>query len=397
MVDIGDINNIAVIGAGIMGRGIAQLFLMAGFNKVIINDFKMELIEDAAKKIESNLIMSQEKGKLNEGITAQILMGRLVKEPILEKAIANVDFIIEVIPEILELKQELFKKLGQIAPEHAILASNSSTMSITEISKFSGRLEKAIGMHFNLPPLYNSVIEVIKGEKTSNEAFEIGISISNIIPSLGGRRFTARIEKECPGHVFNRINASPMPYLYWIVDYAYDKGIQWQQLDADVIDFMNTPPYLLFDYIGLDTVYYATKYFEKTISPDFTPSKILTKLYKEGNLGRKTGRGFYEWTKNGKPIIDKKIKKAGLLEIELFWAIQLNEGCRLLEKGIVSGYKIIDDIMLAGMNVPGPFASGRKNYEKWSLKLKELYEKTGKKYFIPCKLMTTGDFIKMRK
>jgi enoyl-CoA hydratase/3-hydroxyacyl-CoA dehydrogenase len=397
MVNIANINNIAVIGTGIMGCGIAQLFLMAGFNKVIINDLRLDSIEEAAKKIENNLIISEKKGKLNEGITAQILMGRLVKEPLLEKAVANVDFIIEVIPEILELKQELFKQLGQFASDHAILASNSSTMSITEISKFSGRPEKAIGMHFNLPALYNRLIEVIKGEKTSNETFEIAKSISNIIPSLGGRRFTAGIEKESPGHIFNRINASSMPYLYWLIDYAYDKDIHWQQLDADVIDLMNTPPYLLYDYIGIDTVYHATKFFEKAISSDFAPSKILIKLYKEGNLGRKTGRGFYQWTKDGKPIIDKNIKKAGLLDFELRVAIQLNEGCRLLEQEIVSGYEIIDDIMFAGMNVPGPFASGRKNYEKWSSKLNELYKKTGKKYFIPCNLMKTGDFVQMRK
>jgi enoyl-CoA hydratase/3-hydroxyacyl-CoA dehydrogenase len=384
MVNIANINNIAVIGTGIMGCGIAQLFLMAGFNKVIINDLRLDSIEEAAKKIENNLIISEKKGKLNEGITAQILMGRLVKEPLLEKAVANVDFIIEVIPEILELKQELFKQLGQFASDHAILASNSSTMSITEISKFSGRPEKAIGMHFNLPALYNRLIEVIKGEKTSNETFEIAKSISNIIPSLGGRRFTAGIEKESPGHIFNRINASSMPYLYWLID-------------ADVIDLMNTPPYLLYDYIGIDTVYHATKFFEKAISSDFAPSKILIKLYKEGNLGRKTGRGFYQWTKDGKPIIDKNIKKAGLLDFELRVAIQLNEGCRLLEQEIVSGYEIIDDIMFAGMNVPGPFASGRKNYEKWSSKLNELYKKTGKKYFIPCNLMKTGDFVQMRK
>jgi len=397
MVDIDNINDIAVIGAGIMGSGIAQLFLMAGFNKVIINDLKLELIEGASKKIEKNLIMSEEKCKLNEEITAQILMERLVKEPILEKAIANVDFIIEVIPEILEHKQELFKQLGQYAPEHTILASNSSAMSITEISQFSGRPEKAIGMHFNLPPLYNRVIEVIKGEKTSNETFEICISIGKIIPCLGGRRFTIGIEKECPGHIFNRVNGSPIPYLNWLVDYAYDNGIQWQQLDADVIDLIDTLPYLQFDYIGLDTIYNVSKYFEKTISPDFAPGKILTKLYKEGNLGKKTGKGFYEWTENGKPIINKNIQKAGLFDLEIFLAIQLNEGCRLLEKGIVSNYKIVDDIMLAGMNMPGPFASGRRNYEKWSLKLEELYEKTEKKYFIPCKLMKTGAFIKMRK
>ncbi len=396
MVDISNIKTFAVIGAGTMGHEIAQVALMAGFEKVILNDLTIEIIENAANKIESNLKKLETKGLLRKGYTPEDLMKNLINEPNLKKAVSYADFIVEAIPEKMELKQELFKQLGQYSPEHAILATNTSTMSITKIAAKSGRPEKVVGMHFFTPIVVLRLIEIIKGEKTSEETMDIAITVGKRLPALKGEKYLARIERESPGFIVNRLIISGGIYFNWLLDYAMDEGIPIENIDADIGSLQDLGPYAKWDYLGLDIVYNVLKYFEDVLSPDFAPGKVLTKLVNEGNLGRKTGKGIFEWTKDGK-LKTIAIKKANLLNMDLFFALQLNEGCKLLEEGIVSGYKIIDDTMFAGMDMPGPFGPGKRNYEKWSKLLDEFVEMTGKEYFKPCELMKSGGFLKMRK
>ncbi len=396
MVDISYIKTFAVIGAGTMGREIAEVALMGGFENVVLNDINQEVIEDAINYIKNGLKRLEAKGKLSQEFTSDLLMGRLIKEMDLKKAVKDADFIVEAIPEKMELKQELFKQLGEYAPDHAILATNTSTMSITKIAEGCSRPDKVCGMHFFIPVPVLQLIEIIKGEKTSNETIAISVAVGKKFPALKGKRVLPIIEKESPGFIVNRLIVASSMYLNWLVDEAMDKGIPWEQIDADVGDLQELGPCAKWDYLGLETIYNVHKYFEKALSPVFAPGRALTKLVNEGNLGRKTGKGFCEWGEDGKPKIDKS-KKAGLFNMDLFMAIQLNEGCRLLEEGVVSGYKIIDDSMLAGMSMPGPFSAGKKNYDRWSKLLEEFVEKTGKEYFKPCELMKSGGFLKMKK
>ncbi len=164
MVDISHIKNIVVVGAGIMGLGITQSALWGGFEKVVLNDIKMELINNGAKKIKDGLRKSESKGQLGEGITTEALILNLAKEVDLAKAVVDADFIFEVVTEDLKIKQEVFKKLGENAPEHTVFASNTSTIRITELGKASNRPEQVIGMHFFLPPYRQRGIEIMKGE-----------------------------------------------------------------------------------------------------------------------------------------------------------------------------------------------------------------------------------------
>jgi enoyl-CoA hydratase/3-hydroxyacyl-CoA dehydrogenase len=396
MADISKIKVFAVIGAGTMGREIAQVALMAGFEKVILNDIKHNALKNAVIYIKNGLKKLESKGKLNQDLTTDLLMSNLIKELDLIKTVETADFIVEAIPEKMGLKQDLFKKLGRYAPEHSVLATNTSTMSITKIAEGCSRPNKVVGMHYFIPIPVLRLIEVIKGEKTSEKTMEIAISIGQNLPCIRGKRFIARIEKECPGFIVNRLNIASGAYLNWVLDEAMKKGIPWESLDADVEDLQELGPCARLDYLGLDTVYNTSKYFEEVLSPDFAPSKALTKLVNEGNLGKKTGKGFYEWTENGKPVINKA-EKANLIDLDLFMAFQLNEGCRLLEEGVVSGYKVIDDTMLAGMSMPGPFGPGKRNYENWSKLLEDFVKKSGKEYFKPCDLMKSGGFLKLRK
>jgi len=396
MVDSSNIKTFAVIGAGTMGHEIAQVALMAGFEKVILNDLTIEVIDNATNKIESNLKKLETKGLLRGGYTPEALMKNLFNEPNLKKAVADADFIVEAIPEKMALKQELFKQLGQHSPKHAILATNTSTMSITKIAANSGRPEKVVGMHFFTPIVVLRLIEVIKGEKTSEETMNIAIAVGKKLPALKGEKYIARIEKESPGFIVNRLIIAGGIYFNWLLDYAMDKGIPIENIDADLGSLQDLGPFAKWDYLGLDIIYNVLKYFEEVLSSDFAPGEVLTNLFNEGNLGRKTGKGIFEWTKDGK-LKAVATEKANLLNMDLFFALQLNEGCKLLEEGIVSGYKVIDDTMFAGMDMPGPFGPGKRNYEKWSKLLEDFIDKTGKQYFKPCELMKSGGFLKMRK
>jgi enoyl-CoA hydratase/3-hydroxyacyl-CoA dehydrogenase len=250
-------------------------------------------------------------------------------------------------------------------------------------------------MHFFNPAPLMRLIEVIKGEKSSDEAMEIGLKVGETLPCLRGKRFVAPVLKDRPGFIVNRLNAPVGIYSSYITDYAYDNGIPWEQIDADTGGIMPMPPYVLADYVGIDTSYHVANYYAETLHPNFKPGKVTTMMFNEGKLGRKTGQGYYDWSK-GRPEPDMS-KKAGLLDLELIMAIRLNEGCRLIEEGVVTGWKVIDDANMAGMNTPGPFGAGKNNWEKYTKKLDEFVEKSGREYLKPCELMRTGKFVKMRK
>ena len=379
-----------------MGREIAQVALMSNlFNKVCINDTNENALKNAKIYIANGLNKLESKGLLAHGLTTNELIKKLIIDKNLISSVKDADIIVEAIPEIMELKQELFEELGQYAPEHALLATNTSTMSITKIAEASKRPERVVGMHFFTPIPLLRLIEVIKGEKTSQEAFDLGVAIGERLPALKGKRYIAKIEKESPGFIVNRLTIPTNLLFNWILDMATVKGIPYEKIDNDFVSPPGLGPLAKWDFLGLDVVCDVMNYFVKEISPEFAPGKTLTNLLKEGNLGRKTEKGIYEWVE-GKPN-RKTNEKAGLFNPEHYYAIQLNEGCRLLEEKIVSGYKIIDDTMLAGMDMPGPFGAGKKNYEKWSLMLEELAEMTQINYFKPCEMMKSGAFLKLRK
>ncbi|MHA1912909.1 MAG: 3-hydroxyacyl-CoA dehydrogenase NAD-binding domain-containing protein [Promethearchaeota archaeon] len=389
------INTITVVGTGMMGCEIAQVVLMGGFKNVILNDITTENIEKAVNEIRKGLERVANKGRLNSAFTVPNLIDNLVMEVDLKKAVSKADFIFEAIPEVMKLKQDLFKKIGIFSQESAILATNTSTMSISEIARASGKPEKVIGCHFFTPVIVLRLIEIIKGNRTSEKTVTTTKEVCNKLPALQGRRYLPVLEKESPGFIVNRIMLSTTLYLKWLLEYSIKNKIPLEQIDADAEPLAEIGPFAKLDYLGLDVICNTMKYFAETLSPDFFPSKILTRLVKEGNLGRKTGRGLFEW-QQGKPIMSKT-KKAGLFDIELFMAIELNEGCKLLEEGIVNGYKTIDNTIMAGMNLPGPFGAGKRNYEKWIELLQGFVEESGIDYLKPCNLMKSGKFITMRK
>jgi enoyl-CoA hydratase/3-hydroxyacyl-CoA dehydrogenase len=396
MIVLSNIKNVVVVGAGVMGTGIAQTTLMAGYNVTLV-DINDEFVNDGVVKIREGLKKVEGKGKLGEGVLIAELLARCKKSIDLASAVKDADFVFEAIVEKLDVKKNVCNLVMTNSPSHCIFASNTSTLSITEIAESSQRPDHVIGMHFFLPVILQCCVEVMKGEKTSDKSLDTGVAIGEKLPCLKGRRFTVRIEKESLGFIANRLLIPPLIYVNWILDRAYEKGISWEQIDSDAGAGQLVPmgPCELSDYLGIDASYNSMKSYERSLSPDFAPGKVFTKLMTEGNLGKKTGQGFYDW-RDGKPKINLS-KKAGLFQPEILLAIQLNEGCKLLEDKVVSGYKIIDEVMVKGTSMPGPFSAGKNNYKTWSKLLEDISEKTGKKYLKPCDLMKSGDFIKIRK
>ena len=416
MVNIDNIKNITIIGTGLMGGYIAQLALLAGLEKVTLNDIKKESIEKCLDRIENGAYDEKEglraiesARKMADGLTADLLLERLVIEMDLTKAVEDADFIFEVVPEILEIKQELFKKLGDLAPKHAIFASNSSTIDISKIAEYSGRPEQVLGIHLFIPLFGNRLVEVIKGKNTSDEVMNTCIALGEKFPCpyFKGKMYLARVEKAKPGFIMNRILSVLGIYLNWVNAKAIKKGISWEEIDSGVSISGGNMGWLgMLDYSGLDVIHDSLTYLHDALTLDIEVPEFIIESVKSGNLGAKTGKGYFSWPKGRLQKIDKTeqtgastLEKLGFGDvgemIEDLMAIMANEGCRLLDEGVVSGYRVLNKVM-AAMNLPSAFSMARRNYEKWIIRLERLAEKTGKNYLKPCNLLKSGDFLQMK-
>ncbi|TXT67470.1 MAG: putative 3-hydroxybutyryl-CoA dehydrogenase [Promethearchaeota archaeon] len=390
------IKNVAIIGTGIMGREIAQVVLMGGYN-VHLYDVNEKMTEKALLFLEKSFRSLETKNRLPQGISTNQLLERIQKSSIINNAVKNADLVIEAIPENMKLKQQLFEKLSNIVSEHTILASNTSNMPITEIALKSTKPERIVGMHFFIPIILLQAIELIKGKKTSKDTFKVGDRFLKSLPCLRGKRKIIKIEKERPGFVINRITAASSIYLNWLLNECEKKeGLSYEMVDADIVALQGgLGPYAKWDYLGLDVIYASFNYFAEELSKDFTPAKKLKQLVQQGDLGRKTGKGFYKWTANEKPLMDLE-EKADLFDLEIFMAIQLNEACRLLEENVMDTYKEIDKAVVAGMNMPGPFSMGKRKFKEWSALLESFSKTSDLAYLKPCKTLKEGLFLEKK-
>jgi enoyl-CoA hydratase/3-hydroxyacyl-CoA dehydrogenase len=388
-----NVKNIVMLGFGDMGKGIAQVCLMADYNVTAV-DISDEIIKNGFEYIKSGFEKLESKGKLLEGLTTTDYLAKLNTSKDITESVKNADLVIEAVVEKLDVKQKLCKDIIENSPENCIFASNTSSISITEIAEKCSKPENVIGMHFFNPAPLMRLIEVIKGDKSSDNSMDIGVEVAKSLPCLRGERYIARVLKDRPGFIVNRVLAPRNIYSNYIIDLAHEKAIPWEQVDADLTP-PNTPmtSLTLADFTGRDIAYHAGLYYSEKLSPDFKPGKVLTMQMEMGTLGKKTGQGFYDWSK-GRPQPDLS-KKAGLVNPEIFTAINANEGCRILEEGVVKSWKVIDEAILAGMNFSGPMEYATKNYERLAKLLNDIAEKLDKSYLKPCDLLKSGKFIHM--
>lgn len=280
------IQNVMVIGAGQMGSGIAQVCAQAGFN-VKLNDMKQEAYERGIASISKNLSRNVEKGRMTEGEKSQVL-GRIQSSLDLKDA-HDVDIVIEAAVENMEIKSTIFKTLDEVAPKHAILASNTSSLPITEIAAATNRPEQVIGMHFMNPVPVMKLVEIIRGLATTDEVYQ---AVEDMTVKLSK---TPVEVNDFPGFVSNRIL---MPMINEAI-FTLQEGVATKEAIDEVMKLgMNHPmgPLQLADFIGLDTCLYIMEVLHDGFGDSkYRPSPLLRQYVKAGWLGKKTGRGFYEY------------------------------------------------------------------------------------------------------
>ena len=279
---------IMVIGAGQMGGGIAQVAAQAGYS-VILNDIKDEFVNRGFGIIDKNLSRSVEKGKL-QAEEKELILGRITKSTSLQDA-ASADLVIEAAVENMAIKSQVFSQLDVICPEHTILASNTSSLPITEIGAFTKRPDKVIGMHFFNPVPLMKLVEIIRGLATSDEVYKA-------IEELSVKLDKTPVEvNDNPGFVVNRVL---IPMINEAV-YTLAEGVATtpEAVDNAMKLGCNHPmgPLALGDLIGLDTVLSIMEVLHEGLGDKYRPCPLLRKYVKAGWLGRKSGRGFYNYAK----------------------------------------------------------------------------------------------------
>lgn len=337
MARVEDIRVFTVVGAGTMGHGIAELAAIAGF-KVYIADVNMDILRGALDRIRWSLSKLSERGVLREPVDTVISRitpvisvnpdGSWSQD--LASVLTQSQFMVEAIPEKLELKQSLFEFADRYAPQDAILATNTSSLPITEIAKPTRRPERVVGMHFFNPPVLMPLVEVIRGASTSDEVVRVTVEVS--------RRFGKTpvvVNKDVPGFIVNRILGRLMNTACYMVE----RGLATvEDVDATVFYTLGFPMgvFELADYSGIDVFYLvSTAMAERGVKG--IPCRLFEEKYRSGRYGVKSGEGFYKYPEPGKfvkPAHGREL--AGKADPALLLSLAVNEAAYLLREGVAS-------------------------------------------------------------
>jgi 3-hydroxybutyryl-CoA dehydrogenase len=284
-----EIRKIAVLGAGLMGHGIAQTAAQVGKYEVNLRDVEQRFVDGGMKMISESLQRFVKKGQLTE-TEKNAALERIHSTLDLKQAVSDADLIVEAAPENAELKKGLFREVDGCAKPHAIIASNTSSVSITELASATKRPEKVCGMHFFNPPQLMKLVEVIRGATTSDETIATVLEVAHRMD-----KETVLVKKDCPGFIVNRIL---IPALNEAVALYWEGVADRDDIDKAVKLGLNWPmgPLMLIDYIGADTTLAIADVLAKELDPKFHASTGLKQMARAQLLGRKTSKGFYDWT-----------------------------------------------------------------------------------------------------
>ncbi len=289
-MNIQDVKNICVVGSGSMGHQIAMLCALGGYRTTI-----QDISEESLQKAKSSLAEIMDKWVAKGKISAEernAAFERLRFTTSLAEAAGNADFVIEAVVEKLNVKKEVFAELDKVAPPHAILASNSSTIVNSLIAEATKRPDKVCNMHFFFPPLVMDCVEVVMSEKTSEETAQVTMALCQKI-----NRTAVLLRKEIYGFIANRILLA----LSREATSLYEQGIaDFKDIDLVCKKALNHPlgPFELADLSGIDVGYYARlQLYAETGDPKDKPEACVEEKVKAGTLGRKTGRGWYDYSK----------------------------------------------------------------------------------------------------
>jgi len=282
------IKNITVLGSGVMGHGIAQVSATAGYN-VILRDIKQEFLDKAMEKIRWSLdkLVTKEKISKQDG---DAIFSRIVPIVDLNDAVKDAELVIEVVPEIMDLKKQVYAELDKAAKPEVIFASNTSTLPITEIANTTSRPDKFIGIHFFNPPQLMKLVEVIPGEKTSQEITEL---TQEFVKSVNKQAVICR--KDVPGFIINRLFIPMVHEACYLQDRI---GATLEEIDSAVKFKLGFPMgiFELADFTGMDVIHKATVEMHLRDKKVINPHKTVEKMFNEKKLGQKSGEGYYKYS-----------------------------------------------------------------------------------------------------
>ncbi|MFX1559580.1 MAG: 3-hydroxyacyl-CoA dehydrogenase [Promethearchaeota archaeon] len=368
------VNKIAVIGAGLMGSGIAYVSAWNGFNVSVV-DTKQEFVDKGMERIRTDVMTGIDKGKISMS-EAEGLMGRLSGTVNLEEAVKDADLVIEAIFENMEVKKEVFAKIDDAAPPHAILATNTSSLSIDELAAATKRPDKFIGMHYFSPVPAMKLLELVIGEKTSDDTIAAAEEVGKT-----QKKTTVRA-KNSPGFIVNRILNPAMVEAIRMLERGEATK---EEIDNAMVSVGKAPagPFTLGDFVGLDIAYNALSTLYREIGDCFTPPETLKNLVEAGHLGMKAKRGFYSY--GGEEIKPEPPKGA-----DPQWIVErinipaIREAMILVDDDIAS----VEDINMAmklGASWPmGPFEMlDHFGVDKVRDFIKKLHDELGDCYSVP--------------
>ena len=282
------VKNITILGSGVMGHGIAQVSATAGYN-VVLRDIKQEFLDKAMEKIKWSLdkLVSKEKISRQEG---DAIFSRITPIVDLSEAVKNAEMIIEVVPEIMDLKKKVYAELDSVAAPEVIFASNTSTLPITEIANTTSRPEKFIGIHFFNPPQLMKLVEVIPGEKTSQQVTDLTL---DYVKSVNKQAVVCR--KDVPGFIINRLFIPLVHEACYLKD---RENLSLEEIDSAFKLNLGFPMgiFELADFTGMDVIHKATQEMHLRDKKVINPHPLIEKMFDEKKLGQKSGEGFYKYS-----------------------------------------------------------------------------------------------------
>ncbi|RLA99987.1 MAG: 3-hydroxyacyl-CoA dehydrogenase family protein [Deltaproteobacteria bacterium] len=284
------IKKIAIIGAGIMGHGIGLTYALGGY-QVVLNDIDDEILKTAMSHIKNNLEIFVENGLISQA-TIDETLSRITTTTNLKKAVEDADFVTEAVTEDVRVKKEVFNKLDIYSPDHAILASNTSSLVLKNFTVDTKRKDKILITHWFNPPHIVPVVEVVRGEETSTEAFE---TIYALLKKV--RKIPVRVNKEIPGFLINRIQAAMMREIWslWEQEIATPEDIDLAVKGSFGFRLAAIGPLETCDLGGLDLWYSIGERLFKVINNSHAPPKALKEKIERGEFGIKSGKGFFDY------------------------------------------------------------------------------------------------------
>jgi len=375
------VKNITVLGSGIMGHGIAQVSATAGYN-VVLRDIEQKFLDTAMEKIKWSLDKMVTKKKLTQ-TEAEGIYSRIKPVVDLKEAVKDAEMVIEVVPEIMELKKKVYAELDQVAAKDVIFASNTSTLPITEIATTTSRPDKFIGIHFFNPPQLMKLVEIIPGEKTSQEVIDV---IQEFVKSVNKTAVLCR--KDVPGFIINRLFIPMVHEACYVRDRT---GATLEEIDSAVKFKLGFPMgiFELADFTGMDVIHKATTEMHLRDKKVILPHPTIEKLFDEKKLGQKSGEGFYKYSGD-------KYERIALSEelAEKFNPIQLvaniiNNAAWLVSNG-ASDIEEIEKAAHLGLGLKKPLFETAKKIGITNIvnELNQLAEKNGE-FYKPDPLLTS--------